>query len=140
MRAYEFITEAKFGSAKDIHADPKLLAKSQVAALKGAISMPDISQTKQGGSPYAQWRFGIAMAGAPDYPTPPAGALAGDPLLTTYTDAEYDIIVAAAKMIGAGSVNRITPNDSSENPLVNKVSPVKGFPGFSGAKKSKKKK
>lgn len=140
MRASEFITEAKFGSAQDVHANSKLLAKSQVSALKGAISMPDISQTKQGGSPYAQWRFGIAMAGAPDYPTGPAGAFAGDPLLTTYTDAEYDIIVAAAKMIGAGEVDRLTPNDSVENKSVNVVSPIKGFPGFSGAKKSKKKK
>ena len=137
MRAHEFITEAQFGSAKDIHANPKQLAKSQVSALKGAISMPDISINKQNGSPYAAWRFGIAMAGAPDYPTPPAGAIAGDPLLTTYTDEEYDIIVAAAKTIGAGKVQRVTPNDSVENEKVNKVSPVKGFKGFPKSNKKK---
>ena len=136
MRAHEFIVETKYGSATDVHANPKQLAKSQIAALKGAISMPDISLNKQNGSPYAQWRFGVAMAGAPDYPTEPAGALAGDPLLTTYTDAEWEIINAAAKMIGAGEVRRITPNDSVESEIVNKVSPVKGFKGF-GSKKKK---
>lgn len=139
MRAYEFLIEAKFGAAKDVPANSKKMPKTQVSAMKGAISMPDISQTKQGGSPYAQWRFGIAMAGAPDYPTEPAGAFAGDPLLTTYTDAEWDIVVSAAKMIGAGEVNRITSNRSVEHNAVNKTSPITGFKGFSTEKKSKKK-
>lgn len=139
MRAHEFLNEAKYGKAEDVPANPKLLPKTQVSALKGAVSMPDISQTKQGGSPYAQWRFGIAMAGAPDYPTGPAGAFAGDPLLTTYTDAEWEIINSAAKMIGAGEVKRITPNQSTEHSdIVNKVSPVVGFKGFGKDKKNKK--
>ena len=130
MRAKEFISETKYGSAADIHADPKLLAKSQVAAIKGAISMPDISQNKQSGSPYMQWRFGIAMAGAPDFETPPAGAIAGDPLLATYTDVDLQIINAAAKSIGAGEVKKLTNNRSHESDSVNKVSPVKGFKGY----------
>lgn len=130
MRAREFISEAKFGSASDIPADPAKLPQAQVAAIKGAISMPDISHNKQGGSPLAQWRFGIAMAGAPDYPTEPAGAFAGDPLLATYTDVELDIINAAAKTIGAGRVNKITDNRSTEHEGTNKVSPIKGFKGY----------
>ena len=92
--------------------------------------MPDISQTKQGGSPYTQWRFGIAMAGAPDYPTPPAGAFAGDPLLATYSDADLEIINAAAKSVGAGRISKITDNRSTEPEYVNKTSPVKGFQGY----------
>ena len=130
MRASEFVTEARFGSAKDVPADAKKLPNHQVTAMKGMISMPDISMTKQGGSPYAQWRFGIAMAGAPDYPTEPAGAFAGDPLLATYSDADMDIINAAAKMIGAGRVNKITDNRSTEHPAVHKTSPVKAFKGY----------
>lgn len=130
MRAKEFIIETSYGAAKDVPANAKKLPASQAAALKGAISMPDISQTKQGGSPYAQWRFGIAMAGAPDYPTEPAGAFAGDPLLATYTDEELKIINAAAKMIGAGEVKKLTDNRSSEHPKVNKVSPVTQFKGY----------
>ena len=92
--------------------------------------MPDISQNKQGGSPYMQWRFGIAMAGAPDFPTPPAGAFAGDPLLATYTDVELNIINSAAKMIGAGQVNKLTDNRSTEAEHVQKTSPVKPFKGY----------
>ena len=92
--------------------------------------MPDISQTKQGGSPYTQWRFGIAMAGAPHYPTPPAGAFAGDPLLATYTDVDLEIINAAAKSVGAGEVKQLTNNRSHEPDYVNKDSPVRGFAGY----------
>jgi hypothetical protein len=130
MRASEFITEAKFGAAEDVPANASKLPKSQQSAMKGMISMPDISQTKQGGSPYAQWRFGIAMAGAPDYPTEPAGAFAGDPLLATYTDVEMKIINSAAKMIGAGEVKQLTNNRSTEHPKVNITSPVKSFKGY----------
>lgn len=130
MRAKEFVAEAKFGSAADVPASARKLPKHQAHAIKGAISMPDISMTKQGGSPYTQWRFGIAMAGAPDYPTEPAGAFAGDPLLATYTDVDMDIINAAAKSVGAGRVNKLTDNRSTEHEAVNKESPVKGFKGF----------
>ena len=130
MRAKEFISEAKYGAAEDVPANAAKLPKSHRSAIKGAVSMPDISQTKQGGSPYAQWRFGIAMAGAPDYPTEPAGAFAGDPLLATYTDVEMKIINSAAKMIGAGEVKQLTNNRSIENDNVNKDSIVKPFKGY----------
>ena len=130
MRAREFVAEAKFGSAADVPANGKKLPKSQHSAIKGAISMPDISSNKQGGSPYTQWRFGIAMAGAPDFPTPPAGAFAGDPLLATYTDEDLKIINAAAKSVGAGEVKKLTDNRSTEADYVNKTSPVTGFRGY----------
>lgn len=130
MRAREFIAETKYGSAEDVPANGKLLDKGQLSAIKGAVSMPDISQNKQAGSPYAQWRFGIAMAGAPDYPTEPAGAFAGDPLLATYSDADLKIINSAAKMIGAGEVKQVTNNRSEEAPDTNKTSPVKPFSGY----------
>jgi len=130
MRAQEFVAEARFGSAKDIPADAKKMPKSHASAIKGAISMPDISQNKQGGSPYTQWRFSIAMAGAPDFPTEPAGAFAGDPMLATYTDVDMDIINAAAKSVGAGKVSKLTDNRSTEADYVNKSSPLKGFKGY----------
>ena len=129
MRAVEFISEAKYGSAADVPADAKKLPKSHRSAMS-LLTMPDISQNKQGGSPYTQWRFSIAMAGAPDYPTPPASAFAGDPLLSTYSDAEMDIINSAAKSVGAGRVNKLTDNRSTEPDYVHKSSPVKGFEGY----------
>lgn len=130
MRAKEFISEAKFGSAADVPATANKLPNHQASAIKGAISMPDISMTKQGGSPYTQWRFGIAMAGAPDYPTEPAGAFAGDPLLATYSDADLEIINAAAKFVGAGRVTKLTDNRSTEHEGIYKTSPVKAFKGY----------
>lgn len=130
MRASEFITETRYGRAEDVPADGSKLDPGQSSAIKGAISMPDISQNKQGGSPYAQWRFGIAMAGSPDYATPPAGATAGDPLLATYTDVELEIINKAAQMIGAGEVKQITNNRSEESEGTNTSSPVKPFSGY----------
>lgn len=130
MRAKEFINETKYGTASDTPANSKLLDKSAHSAIKGAISMPDISLNKQGGSPYLQWRFGIAMAGAPDVKTEPAGAMAGDPLLATYTDVELNIINKAAKMVGAGEVKKLTDNRSTEHPDVYKTSPIKPFKGL----------
>jgi hypothetical protein len=55
MRAREFVVEAKFGAAVDVPATAKKLPNHQVSAIKGAISMPDISMTKQGGSPYTHF-------------------------------------------------------------------------------------
>lgn len=127
MRAREFISETRFGTAGDTPANSHMLSKSTVSSLKGALSMPDISQNKQGGSPYLQWRFGIAMAGAPDYVTPPTGAMSGDPLLVTYTDEELKIVNSAAKMIGVGEVRKLTSNRSTEQDDVNKTSPVVKF-------------
>ena len=130
MRAREFVAETKYGAAVDVPANAKKMPKSHRSALKGAISMPDISQTKQGGSPYTQWRFGIALAGAPDFPTPPAGAFAGDPLLATYSDVDLEKVNAAAKAVGAGEVKKLTDNRSTEADYVHKVSPVKSFAGY----------
>ena len=124
MRAREFITE------NDGLADGSKFAPGQMNAIKGAISMPDISQNKSNGSPYLQWRFGIAMAGAPTYPTPPVGPMAGDPLLATYTDVELDIINKAAKSVGAGRIRKLSTNRSTELSSTNKTSPIVAFKGY----------
>jgi hypothetical protein len=65
------------------------------------------------------------MAGAPDYPTPPVGPMAGDPLLSTYTDVELEIINTAAKTIGAGRVKKVSDNRSTEMSNTNTKSPVR---------------
>jgi len=124
MRAWEFLTEA------DSPADGKKFAPGQMNAIKGAVSMPDISMNKSTGSPYLQWRFGIAMAGAPDYPTPPVGPMAGDPLLSCYTDEELEIINKAAKSVGAGRIRKLSDNRSTELSNTNTTSPVNSFKGY----------
>jgi hypothetical protein len=127
MRAREFINEGKMA---DIPAKGEDFPEEHMAANPGAVSMPDISDNKSSGSPYKGWRFGIAMAGAPDYPTPPAGPMAGDPLLTCYTDTDMEIIQTARDFIGAGRINKLNRQTSHEIKSVNKVSPIKGFKGY----------
>lgn len=118
MRAREFIIE------RDIPANLKHVPKDHSSSMKGGLSIPGISQNKSDGSAYTQYRFGLALAGAPDYPTKAAGGFAGDPLLSTYTDVELEIINAAAKMVGAGQVKRLTKNRSEELDNTNVTSPV----------------
>lgn len=129
MRAHEFLSES------NIPADGSKFPEGQMNAIKGAVSFPSLSQNKSNSSLYMQWRFGIAMAGAPDYPTPPVGPMAGDPLLSTYTDVELEIINKAAASVGAGKINRLSNNRSEELSNTNKVSPINAFRGFSTEKK-----
>lgn len=125
MRAREFIFEGH-----DEPANGDKFAEEHMAASPGAVSMPDISDNKSSGSPYKGWRFGIAMAGAPDYPTPPVGAMAGDPLFTCYTDVDMEIIQAARDFTGAGRINKLNRQVSHEIESVNKTSPMKPFKGY----------
>lgn len=107
---------------EDSYADPKKLPQDQVAAIKGAVSMPDISINSSNGNPYKAYRFGLAMAGAPEFPTLASGGIAGDPLLATYTDEELEILNYAAAQVGAGKIKRVSKNRSEELPEVNKTS------------------
>jgi hypothetical protein len=105
-------------------ADFSNLEADQQASIRSAISLPGISINHPNGSPYTAYRFGLAMAGAPDFPTKAAGAIAGDPLLSCYTDQELEIINSAAKMVGAGKVKRLSSNRSEELSNTNKQSPM----------------
>lgn len=125
MRAKEFLKEG------DIPADGKKFDKSEMAAVRGALSMPGISINKSNGNPYTGYRFGIALAGSHSdeshehhQATPPVGAMAGDPLLAVFADEEYDIIKNAAKMVMAGPIRKLADMKSRELPDTNKQSVV----------------
>jgi len=124
MRASEFIAETADGEFDPVYQ----------AAIKNAVKYPTMNSST--GSAYLNYRFGIALAGAPDYPTKAAGAIAGDPMLTTYTDEELEIINSAAEMVGAGKVDKLSNNRSTELSNTNKTSPV---PFNSGAKRKRSK-
>jgi hypothetical protein len=122
MRAKEFINE-------DIGADGNKFDDSVTSAIKGALSLPGISINKSNGSPYQGYRFGLALAGSHSDPakqvhTPAAGAMAGDPLVTVYTQEEYEMVANAAKEVMAGPVKQITSMASEEKPDTYKVSPT----------------
>lgn len=120
MRAKEFIIEG------DIAADFKRLGKeggaATTSAIKGGMSIPGISQNKSNGSSYQGYRFGIALAssdGKGTQHTPAAGAIAGDPLLSVFTDEEYEIIKQAAKETLAGPIKKLSDMNSREVPDTN---------------------
>jgi hypothetical protein len=100
----------------------KPLSKSGKSSMKNAITFPKLNQST--GSAYMNYRFGVAMAGAPDNPGPADNFIGGDPLLTTYTEEEMDIINAAAKAVGAGSGQNWSGKKSKELPSTNTTSPI----------------
>lgn len=115
MRAKEFIVER--GPMKKID-------KVQKAAMKNASTLPALNQST--GSAYMNYRMGIALAGAPDYPTKQEADnwIGGDPLLSTYTDEEFEMIKKAAEQVGAGTIQNWSGKRSKEVADVNKTSTV----------------
>ena len=98
------------------------LPKTDKAAIKGAVTTPDANN--HGGDAYKSYRFGLALAGAPDYPTKATNDISGDPLLTTYTQEEHDMIMYAGKQANVGPIKGITSNKSEELSDTNKTSPI----------------
>ena len=113
MRAKEFIKE-----------DTKQMDDSHKAAIKNATTFPDMNMNS--GSQYLGYRFGIALAGAPDFPTKIEADnwIGGDPLLAPYSDEENAIIDAAAAQVGGGARKTHSNNRSLETADVNKTSIV----------------
>jgi hypothetical protein len=99
------------------------MAPEAKAAVKSATTFPD--QNMSTGSAYKNWRFGIALAGAPDFPTKADNWIGGDPLLAPYTKEEMDIINFASEQVGDGSKQTWSGDRSKEMDNVLKVSPVK---------------
>lgn len=133
------VQNQKLDEVKDYTGDGKLLSKDQIASLKGLMTMPDISMNKSNGSAYAQMRFMLAMAGAPDFHTGPTGAAAGDPMIHPYSNGDMEIIKAAIDMVGAGRILPMTDNTSAERDDTNVVSPVANWMDTPKVKKVKPK-
>jgi hypothetical protein len=114
MRAHQFIKE---GGTQPIHGHHK-------AAIKNATTFPSMNMST--GSAYLGYRMGVALAGAPDYPTKQAADnwIGGDPLLSPYTDEENEMINAAAKQVGGGKRQTWSNNRSLETADTNKTSAV----------------
>jgi hypothetical protein len=108
MRASEFVTE---DSKKKIDA-------SAISAIPGARIWPELDNS----SPYAAYRFGVALAGAPDETMKKYGPVKQNMITLGYSDADDEITKAAGKTIGVKS-RQFTPRGSSEND-VSSVSPI----------------
>jgi len=113
------LREAKKGKMKPID-------KTQKAAMKNAMTLPALNMSTGSGGAYMNYRMGIALAGAPDFP---AGGeadnwIGGDPLISSYTEEEFNMVKAAAKQVGAGTIQNWSGKRSEEVADVNKTSTV----------------
>jgi len=112
MRAREFVKEAK-------DMNPKEFRQDAMASLPDAHAWPELDNS----SGYLAYRFGVAMAGLPDYKMDVAGPTGLKMVTIGYTQAERDILDAAQGLMGTPKV-RISPGGSKELDDTHKVSPV----------------
>ena len=98
------------------------LPKDQVSATPGM----KIHKELQSSDPYDSYKFGVNLAGAPDFDHPPdLDGPAGQSLVTVaYTDACEAIIDATERAHGVKS-KRISPRGSQETDDVHKNSPTR---------------
>ena len=125
MRAHQFVKEGTTtgqGTKAKGHTEPP--DKTYKASMKNMSTMPD--QNSSSGSAYLNYRMGIAMAGAPNYPTKMAADswLGGDPLISTYTEEEFEMVKAAALQVGGGKIENWSGNRSKEMADTQKTSAV----------------
>jgi hypothetical protein len=112
MRASEFVIEGGI----------KKISKNVKSSMRSVTTMPN--QNMNHGSARLHYRFGLAMAGAPEFPTKEENWIGGDPLLAPYTKVEMDIINYASKQVGDGSKQIWTNSRSQEMDNVYTISPV----------------
>jgi hypothetical protein len=92
---------------------------ANMASLPDAHIWPELDNS----SGYKAYRFGVAMAGLPNNKMDVAGPTGLKMVTIGYTQAERDILDAAAKTMGTPKV-RLSTQDSGEAKDTDKVSPV----------------
>ena len=122
MRAHQFVKEGSAGKVGKGGTKPIDVEKK--TAMKNTSTIPGLNMAT--GSMYKNYRMGIALAGAPDYPTKMAADnwIGGDPLISSYTEEEYEMVKAAALQVGAGTIENWSGKRSEEMADVNKASAV----------------
>lgn len=121
MRASEFIREDK-------------LRKGAIASIPGAHMYPDLDNS----NPYHSYRFGVAMAGAPDYMMDKDGPSGQHMVTIGYSKACNDITQSTAKNLGFKR-KELTTKGSNETDTVDTKSPVANWMNPPKEKKVKKK-
>ena len=101
------------------------------AALPNAQKWPELDNS----NPYRAYRFGVALAGAPDKNTPQSGPVGQNIMTIGYTEAEREILKAAGEIMGVSGVD-VTTDGSKESDGTNNVSPVPHNSGKARKKRS----
>ena len=124
MKINEIITE-DLDPATEVNDDgieTETTPQRHSAPIKNATTYP--GQNMSTGSAYMAYRFGIALAGAPDFPASAEPWIGGDPLLAPYSKEETKMLDAAARMVGDNTKRTHSDGRSRELPEVNKTSTV----------------
>lgn len=108
MRIWDLLTESDTAWRED-----------SKAALPNAQRWPGLDNS----SPYPAYRFGVALAGAPNYKTNKKGPVGQNLMTLGYTDADREILRIAGEMMGEKGED-IGGDESKEMPDVNSASPV----------------
>ena len=119
MRAHEFVKEGK---------NTKPLRKGTKQALPNLEVWPELDNNN---NPYLAYRFGVAMAGAPDDDMDRNGPIGSAFTTIGYTDADSEITKKAGKIMNVKSKN-LTGNGSEELSFINTKSAV---PNWNKSKK-----
>ncbi len=118
LRSRRFVSESN-GNA---NANDKSLSKNAAAAIPNATSY-------KGGDAYFHYRALVMAASLPDPPRIPAYSFTEDqPFSVGYTDADQEMIDAAAKLCGFPG-KRISSSKSKEGDDVHKISPTNNNSG-----------
>lgn len=121
----DIVRSLKEGSAGKVgKGGTRKIDKEKKAAMKNATTLPGLNMST--GSQYMNYRMGIALAGAPTYPTKIEADnwIGGDPLISSYTEEEFEMVKAAALQVGAGTIENWSGKRSEEMADVNKTSAV----------------
>ena len=104
----------------------KTIDKEKKAAMRNAATLPNLNMSTGSGGAYMNYRMGIALAGAPNFPVgmPADNWIGGDPLISSYTEEEFEMVKAAALQVGAGTIENWSGKRSEEVADVNKTSTV----------------
>jgi len=104
----------------------KKIDPTHKAAMRNASTLPGLNMSTGSGGAYMNYRMGIALAGAPTFPTKMEADnwIGGDPLISSYTEEEFEMVKAAALQVGAGTIENWSGKRSEEVADVNKTSAV----------------
>lgn len=110
MKIYEIVTEAQ-------------LRKGARAATPDMQTWPQLNNNN---SPYAAYRFGMALAGSPDFDAgmDKEGPIGGDFTTIGYSKADQEILDGAARKMGVSS-DQQTAKGSNETDTIQKNSPTR---------------
>ena len=103
MRAHEFVSEAADYSGS------KGMSQQALTTIPNAFVYPELDNS----SGYKAYRFGVALAGMPDYPMNLEGPVGQKTITVGYTEADDEIISATGKHLGFQGIV-LTPRGSKE--------------------------